>query len=168
MQQALTTWPSTRGWLETLVVALAFGTVALPIGPQSVLLHPQSPSGAALPLLLRTLIAPALTEELAFRVAPPAGAALLAYVLYHPLNAWLFVPAARTMFGDLTFLLLAALLGGCCTLLYRRSGSLWPPVALHWLVVGGLAAPLWRRVHPRLGSPLTEASHSVADLQLSA
>lgn len=35
------------------------------------------------------------------------------------------------------FLLLTALLGGCCTLLYRRTHSLWPPVLLHGLVVAG-------------------------------
>jgi uncharacterized protein len=140
VRQALTTWPRARDWLETLAVALAFGAVALPIGLQSGLLHPQPPSGTVLPLLLRTLIVPALAEELVFRVAPSprfAGAALVAYVLYHPLTAWLFAPAARSTFGDPAFLLLAALLGGLCTLLYRRSGSLWPPVALHWLVVVG-------------------------------
>lgn len=138
--QALTTWPDARGWLETLAVTLGFTAAALLIGLPSGFLHPQPPAVAAPPLLLRTLFAPALAEELVFRVAPPprfAGLALVAYVLYHPLNAWLFVPAARDSFSNPVFLLLAALLGVLCTLLYRRSGSLWPPVVLHSLVVVG-------------------------------
>ena len=136
--RALTTWPDARGWLETLAALVGFAAAALLIGLPSGFLHPHPAPVAALPLLLRTLIAPALAEELVFRVAPPprfAGLALVAYVLYHPLNAWLFVPAARDSFSDPVFLLLAALLGALCTLLYRRSGSLWPPVVLHWLVV---------------------------------
>ncbi len=93
-----------------------------------------------LPLVLRVFFAPSLTEEIAFRVLPPprfAGFALAAYVLAHPLNAWLFFPAARAVFYYPVFLLLTALLGGLCTLLYRRTGSLWSPVVLHTLVVSG-------------------------------
>lgn len=93
-----------------------------------------------MPLLLRTFAVPALLEELLFRVLPPPRLwpfALAAYVLFHPLNAWLFWPEARDVFYDPAFLFLAALLGGGCTLLYRRTRSLWPPVALHWLVVAG-------------------------------
>ena len=91
-------------------------------------------------LVLRVLIVPGLLEELVFRVAPAprfAGLALVAYVLIHPLNAWLFLPAARPVFYDPVFLLIVALLGACCTLLYRRTRSIWSPTLFHGLAASG-------------------------------
>ena len=114
--------------------------IALAGGLTSGLLRPETASTAALPLLLRTFFVPALLEELLFRVLPPPRLwpfALAVYVLFHPLNAKLFLPEARDVFYDPVFLLLAALLGGGCTLLYRRTRSLWPPVALHGFTVAG-------------------------------
>ena len=142
--EAFTTLPDARGWWATLLLTLLFAAFALPLGLATGLLQPERAQTPALPLTLRVLIFPSLAEELTFRVLPPprwAGPALVAYVLAHPLNAWLFAQffssAARTVFYDPMFLLLAALLGGCCTLLYRRTRSLWPPVVLHALVVAG-------------------------------
>lgn len=138
--RALRTWPDARGWWETLAVTLLYALPALGLGLAGGLLEPQRTETPALPLLLRVLVVPGLLEEVVFRVLPPprtAGVALAAYVLVHPLNARLFWPAARPVFYDPLFLLLAALLGGSCTLLYRRTRSLWPPVALHSLVVSG-------------------------------
>lgn len=140
VREAVTTVPGSRGWLETFAVGLAFCAVALPLGLSSGVLRPTAAPAAAFPLLLRTFFVPSLVEELVFRVLPPprsAGAALLAYVLSHPLNALLFLPSARDVFYGPVFLLLTALLGGSCALLYRRTRSLWPPVALHWLAVAG-------------------------------
>lgn len=114
--------------------------MALTVGLTSGFLCPKTAPTAALPLLLRTFFAPALLEELLFRVLPPPRLwpfAFAAYVLFHPLNAWLFWPEARDVFYDPVFLILTALLGGSCALLYRRTRSLWPPVALHWLTVAG-------------------------------
>ncbi len=136
----MTTLPDSRGWLETFIVIAVFASVALPVGLASGLLRPETARTAALPLLLRTLFVPALLEELLFRALPPLRLwplALAAYVLVHPLNALLFLPSARGVFYDPAFLFLAALLGGGCTLLYRRTRSLWPPVVLHGLVVAG-------------------------------
>lgn len=138
--RAVTTWPGARGWLETSAVAAVFVSVAVPVGLASGLLRPDTAHTAALPLLLRTFFVPALLEELLFRVLPPPRLwplALVAYVLVHPLNALLFLPSARGVFYDPVFLFLAALLGGGCTLLYRRTRSLWPPVVLHGFVVAG-------------------------------
>ena len=136
----MTTWPDARGWLQTLIITAVFAIIALAVGLTSGLLHPETAQTAALPLLLRTFFVPALLEELLFRVLPPPRLwpfALATYVLIHPLNAWLFWPEARDVFYDPVFLILTALLGGSCALLYRRSRSLWPPVALHWLAVTG-------------------------------
>ncbi|MGK7888878.1 MAG: polysaccharide deacetylase family protein [Leptolyngbyaceae cyanobacterium] len=43
--------------------------------------------------------------------------------------------AYRRTFCRPTFLGLATLLGGACTLLYLQSGSIWPPVFFHWIAV---------------------------------
>ena len=137
---ALTTWPDSLGWLETLAVTLIFSVLALSLGLASGVLEPQRTSVPVLPLTLRVLLVPGLLEELLFRVAPPprfTGFALVAYVLMHPLNAWLFFPAAQPFFYDPVFLLLIALLGAGCTLLYRRTRSVWPPALFHGLVVAG-------------------------------
>lgn len=136
--QAATTVPGARAWLETLAVTLGFCAVALPLGLSGGVLKLEPAPTAA--LLLRTFFVPSLVEELVFRVLPPprlAPLALLAYVLLHPLNALLFLPSARDVFYNPVFLLLTALLGGSCGLLYHRTRSLWPPVVLHWLVVAG-------------------------------
>lgn len=138
VRQALGTWPTLTGWLETLAFTLGFSALAFVLGSAGGLLEPTLTTAPILPLLFRALIFPSLAEELVFRVLPPPRYALLAlvlYVLYHPLNAWLFLPSARDVFYDPVFLLLAALLGGCCTFLYRRTGSVWAPVLLHGLVV---------------------------------
>ena len=138
VRQTVTTWPSAQEWLETLAVAAVFASVALPVGLASGLLRPDTTPTAA--LLLRTFAVPALLEELLFRALPPPrlwAISLAAYVLVHPLNAWLVWPEARDVFYDPVFLLLTALLGGGCTLLYRRTQSLWPPVALHGFTVAG-------------------------------
>jgi predicted Abi (CAAX) family protease len=140
LRDALFTWPDARGWWETLAVTLLYAALALGLGLAGGLLELQCARVGALPLLLRVLVVPSLLEEVVFRVLPPpqwAGVALAAYILSHPLNAWLFWPAARPVFYDPSFLLLTALLGGSCALLYRRTRSLWPPVALHSLVVSG-------------------------------
>jgi predicted Abi (CAAX) family protease len=52
------------------------------------------------------------------------------FLLHHPLNALTFYQA-----GSPTFLILANLLGLACTLVYWLTGSLWPPVLIHWIVV---------------------------------
>ena len=138
--EAVTTWPDARAWLQTLVITAVFSTIALAVGLTSGFLRLETAPTAALPLLLRTFAVPALLEELLLRVLPPPRlwpASLTAYVLFHPLNAWLFWPDARDVFYDPVFLLLTALLGGGCALLYRRTRSLWPPVALHWFTVAG-------------------------------
>ena len=91
---------------------------------------------------------PALGEELVFRgllipgrdAAPQAvGAVALStalFVLWHPLQT-LWWNEAAAVFLRPDFLAIVALLGLLCALLRRRSGSIWPGVALHWAVVVG-------------------------------
>lgn len=85
---------------------------------------------------------PALTEEIVFRglLLPKRSPiwiarSLLAYVLWHPLEAVTFLPASAPYFLELQFLWLVAILGLFCTAAYIRTGSLWASVLVHWLVV---------------------------------
>ncbi|NES84982.1 MAG: CPBP family intramembrane metalloprotease [Moorea sp. SIO2B7] len=97
-----------------------------------------------------TLIAPALLEELFYRVIilPHklenssnkakliwGSISLGAYILSHPLNAFTFFPAGLPTFIDPIFLLATALLGIICMTIYWQSESLWSSVIIHWLIV---------------------------------
>jgi predicted Abi (CAAX) family protease len=57
------------------------------------------------------------------------------FVAYHPLAGRLWYPQGRRLFEDGRFLLLTSLLGLVCVIAYQVTGSLWPPVLIHWLVV---------------------------------
>jgi len=107
----------------------------------------------SLPLLLM----PALGEELLFRVAllpHPHGGADLGrfwawgalnvglFVLYHPLAALFWDRRQPAVFHDPRFLVQCALLGTACVLAYAATGSLWPPVLIHWLAVTAWLGPL--------------------------
>lgn len=159
--------PSRRGWAETLLAFIVYGALVAYPAQAAGLLELGAPGSFTGPMAgwaawtpLRVLIVPGLLEELAFRVLPnphrdePAsrrrvsGAAvlsLLAYVLAHPL-AGLVRPGAREVMLDPVFLAATGVLGALCWGLYRRSGSLFPPVALHaavvtvWLANGGTNA----------------------------
>ena len=100
--------------------------------------------------LLGLLLLPALLEEWLFRVLllpnrlegfqqPQllgwAALSLGLFVLYHPLAAMSWYRPGRPLFLQKPFLLQCTWLGLACTVLYLQSGSLWPPVLLHWLAV---------------------------------
>jgi len=104
-------------------------------------------------LALIALVAPALGEELLFRVlllpAPgePAPAWRVAlsvglFVLWHPPQALVFGPHWAAVVLDPGFLAAVAVLGLALARLYRRTGSIWPCVALHWTAVVGWKALL--------------------------
>ncbi|HEX7002587.1 MAG TPA: CPBP family glutamic-type intramembrane protease [Trueperaceae bacterium] len=125
--------------------------VAWPLALGAGLVDPHTALGSPVSLLalaLRVFLLPSLVEEAFFRVLlnphpaeEPArnavlgrgASSLLVYVLVHPLAGLLL--RAPVPFFDPAFLLLTTLLGAACLLLYLRSGSIWPPVTLHWLVV---------------------------------
>jgi len=111
------------------------------------------------PTILRlavvAVVAPALGEELLFRVTllprPRPGAGLplapvalsvALFVLWHPLQVIVFgFDWARTVL-DPWFLAAVAAFGVAAARLYWRTGGIWPSVALHWLVVVGWKALL--------------------------
>jgi predicted Abi (CAAX) family protease len=150
---AIFTLPASRTWKRCLLVYAAFVLFALPLGLASGFLRPGLPSLpparlAMLPVYI--MLRPALLEELVFRalllprnasrvskrrLILTSAAALGVFVASHPLNAWLFRPAAWRLFTSPVFLITAALLGAACTAVYLISKSLWPPVLLHWSAV---------------------------------
>ena len=147
--RALGTAPRARDWLLAGSVLTVFTAVALIVGFVSGLLHvsmPADPGRQAL-FALVAVIVPCLGEEVLFRVllvphpdepGPWVGWAsvsVLLFALWHPLNAALLLPHAWPLFADPRFILLTVLLGAGLVLLYRRTGSIWPAVAVHWAVV---------------------------------
>jgi predicted Abi (CAAX) family protease len=143
---ALVTFPHRRGWLETLLLFIAFAVIAIPVASSSHFLNPAIPILTWLPMLFTTFFIPALLEEFIWRVllVPRPGTkyfwyyglvVMVLYVLSHPLGAWLFRPTARDIFYSPVFLFLATLLGLVCLTAYARTKSLWPSVVIHWFVV---------------------------------
>lgn len=149
---ALASRPNGKDVRETVALSLLLALIVLPLGLLTGFLtwdpFPVSP-GQALLLGMAAFITPALAEELLFRAlliprstevtgsltqAAWSGLSLAAFVASHPLKAALF-SIHRYTFTHPVFLLLAAFLGGACTVSYVRSGSVWPPTLIHWASV---------------------------------
>jgi predicted Abi (CAAX) family protease len=153
--------PAAQGF--SLLVLAVYAALALAQGRRSGFLPAGwrwPPLGQLLPRAAALLVMPALVEELLFRVAllphpleGERGSALLAwialsvglFVLYHPLAARLWYPQARAVFADPRFLVQCSILGLACALVYVVTGSLWPPVLIHWLAVLVWLEPLQGR-----------------------
>ncbi|WP_254978056.1 type II CAAX prenyl endopeptidase Rce1 family protein [Cyanobium sp. ATX 6A2] len=155
--------PSAQGF--SLLVLGVYSALALGHGLRSGFLSGPAtwpPLQQLLPRAAGLLLLPALVEELIFRVAllphpleGVHGGALLAwialsvglFVLYHPLAARLWYQQARPLFHDPRFLVQCTLLGLACALVFVVTGSLWPPVLIHWLAVLVWLEPLQGRLH---------------------
>lgn len=151
--QAVITLPAWQDWLTALAWLGIYTVVALGIGYRTGFLQQTRLPGSSwlmLRIAFTTFFFPAVSEEVFFRVillpTPDAmtsmqinvgwsAIALGLFVIYHPLNAQTFFPSGRITFANPVFLLLAALLGGICTIVYYHSASLWVPVLVHWSVV---------------------------------
>jgi len=68
------------------------------------------------------------------------------FVAWHPVQALGFGPPWAAMFLEPAFLVAVSVLGILLAKLYLDTGSLWPPVVAHWLVV-----LIWKLV---FGGPL--------------
>jgi len=136
--------PGPADWGQSLLLFAIFALMAVYLGQHEPLfkLSVTEDWGHLFALAAAAIIVPALAEELVFRVLLAgrtgllrAGIALAAFVLWHPLQVWLGLPMAQPMFLELAFLAIVALLGAVCTISWRRSGSVWPAVLIHWLSV---------------------------------
>ncbi len=144
--QSLRRLPDNRGWAESAGVSLAAVAVIGLIAFATELVHWQPRFDGWPVRLLGVMIVPAFSEELLFRglLIPPVGesrhparwflAGIAAFVLWHVVEATTFLPKAQ-IFLTVPFLLCAAVLGGACAIMRHRTGSLWPAVVLHGLVV---------------------------------
>lgn len=144
--------PTVTDWLNGIVLICIYAVIALPIGFGLNFLQVdiQYSRKNVIKIMTASLIAPAILEELVFRVIllpqPSEYASfqailicsivsLLLFIIYHPLNGITFFLAGRETFFNPVFLFLAALLGLICTIAYLQSGSIWIPIVIHWLTV---------------------------------
>jgi predicted Abi (CAAX) family protease len=153
LSAAMTTIPNRQTWQRCGVLFGVSSTIALATGIQSRLIQLEpldAPCSTMLTLPVTLFVFPGITEEALFRGLllphPREGASkkqrgiaaigsLVAYILWHPLQGATTSPAERAIFQDRRFLFQTGLLGTTCTGAYYLSGSLWPPVMIHWLTV---------------------------------
>ncbi len=153
VSKAFLTWPSWQEWVWCLGV-YSFGMLAtILIGFGTGLLTVQVVAITATQLgrlAVLIFLKPCLVEETIFRgvlLPHPSEThtqsaiwkwsifSLIVFIFAHPLNGWLIKPAVLGLFLSPAFLLCAGILGLVCTLVYLRTGSIWPPVILHWMSV---------------------------------
>ena len=145
---ALNTFPTARGWGESAAIAAATLVVVGAIGLSTKLYVPGPANLTGMPRrLVETLIAPAIGEEIVFRglLIPSkseggdfARAWLVSSVLFvawHIVEGTTFLRSEAALFLRLDFLACAAVLGFGCAVMRWRTGSLWPAVATHWIMV---------------------------------
>ncbi|TFH32148.1 MAG: CPBP family intramembrane metalloprotease [Anaerolineales bacterium] len=160
----LLAWPHVDEWLFCGLAALLFGLFARWFGLRSGLIKKEKTalsSGQRIVFGVRVFLHPALVEESIFRgllLPSPASesltpavatwylVSLLLFIGAHPLNGFLLRKSARRVFTNPAFITLAGLLGLFASAMYAYSGSLWPPILFHgvmvytWLVhYGGIA-----------------------------
>jgi uncharacterized protein len=127
------------GWLAPALALLGFAGGFIRWVPMT------DVAGAARLAALLFFI-PALGEEIVFRgllVAPRSAPfplwrlalSLAAFVLWHPLQLTFWRPPWAPYATNPCFVAAITLLGVALIRLYRATGSLWPPVLLHWAVV---------------------------------
>ncbi|MEH2168506.1 MAG: CPBP family glutamic-type intramembrane protease [Nostoc sp.] len=169
---SVSTFINSNDWIWIITLFIIFSLVGIPLGFKLGLLRFEI-AKISCKILLRTalitLIIPVAAEEAFFRVLllPNkveqaslvtnwlwGSISLILFVVYHPLNATFFIRNARATFNSFAFLTLAAILGIVCTIAYLKSGSIYPPVILHWVFVLGWLMGLggYRRLHNQASS----------------
>lgn len=147
---ALTTVPRLRDWQLTGICLLIYGIIALGIGIPSQFLQWTAPIDQWPQVMAKTLFVPAIFEEIIFRglllphpqESPSvkrgylwSSVNLFLFVIYHPINGLTLYEPGYYVFRNPYFLTLATLLGLTCILIYQRTGSIWPPIVIHWIAV---------------------------------
>ncbi|MEL7476488.1 MAG: CPBP family glutamic-type intramembrane protease [Cyanobacteria bacterium J06642_12] len=140
----LTTIPTRRQLLTISLLTVGFGGLAFAVRPDLIDLD-RIPSSRQLAIAIPlAFVIPALAEELIFRglLTPTfnlrwAIVSTSLFVLWHPFEAYTFLPDAMPLFVQPTFIGLVTLLGTLCWIVYWKTGSLWASVLIHWWVVAG-------------------------------
>jgi uncharacterized protein len=153
VKRGLTALPKGSDLLFSLVVFLLYMAVALSFGFCSGFFTIQVLKTdiwvmVALPISL--FFIPSFFEEIVFRgfLLPHkerevstihllfyAAFSIVLFIAWHPINAMTINHPAFSMFTNPVFLSLAALMAIACTITYLKTGSLWVPIAIHWLTV---------------------------------
>ena len=147
-RRALGTWPDRKSWKSALAIAAPATAIVALSGYLGGWLH-LAPVAGLRPALLAAFIlffVPALAEELAFRGVLLSWLASLSqrvgnwlsialYVLWHPVQALAFGPPWSAIYLQPSFLFATFILGIVLTHVRIRSQSLWPVIAIHWLLV---------------------------------
>jgi predicted Abi (CAAX) family protease len=148
LRSAVLTWPDRNGWAQFGREAVWLVPLLLILGAFGDLLTWRPRFDAQMARLAAlAIIVPALGEELLFRAAllprpgsdrawtGPVLVSAGAFVLWHPPQALLFGPHWAKIVLDPWFLACVAGVGVASARLYLRTGSIWPSVLLHWLVI---------------------------------
>ena len=146
LKRSLLIWPNANGWAQCLYIgALSLLLIAIIAGFGGLLVWQPRLDGWPL-RLISVMCVPAFSEELFFRglLVPDRGEvrqpiiwitlAILIFVAWHIFEALVLLPGARLFLSPL-FLLCAGILGTACALMRYQTGSIWPAVILHGLLV---------------------------------
>jgi predicted Abi (CAAX) family protease len=150
---ATLTIPTMEDWAVAVILLLIIMAVCLPLGLWCNFLIIRAPTLSAAKttsVLVGRFLFPCFAEELIFRVLllPEKSSiipmktqlllgvmSLTSYVASHPLNAILMYKQASGVFANPFFLFSTTILGVTCTFAYIASGSIWTPVAIHWITI---------------------------------
>ena len=153
IKRGLITLPKGSDILFSVVIFLIYMAVALPVGFCSGFFTIQvlkTDIWVMIALPISLFFIPSLFEEIVFRgfLLPHkeravstypllfyAAFSILLFIAWHPINAMTINHPAYTTFTNPLFLSLAGLMGIACTITYIKTGSLWVPIAIHWLTV---------------------------------
>jgi predicted Abi (CAAX) family protease len=146
IQISLLTFPSQRDWLYAVKLLIAFTLIYLPIGLGLgfLTIDIRHSWQTVVSVVTGAFLMPALLEELGFRALliphPTESVPLRKRQLYAVISWILFVlyhlhPFVPLFFRTPAFITGAASVGVVCTLSYLRSGSIWLPIILHWVIV---------------------------------
>jgi uncharacterized protein len=146
LKKSIVRLPTTKAWLETLLLWLMFAAIAFPVALHYQFVTSPISIRAWLPMALLAFFIPSLFEEIIWRglLTPAPGSrffwplgivSLAGFVVSHPVSAYVFRPTARDIFYSPAFLCLSTLLGFMCLITYARSKSLWPSIVIHWITV---------------------------------
>ncbi len=150
--RALKVWPGARRWKAALGVALPATAIIALSGYLGGWLRfdPVVDTRSVLIAALVLFLVPALAEELIFRGVLLSWLATFSqrwgnwlaatlFMLWHPLQALTFGPPWAAIFLQPSFLFATFILGIILTHIRIVSQSLWPVIAIHWIL-----ALLWK------------------------
>lgn len=145
---ALRRWPDAKQWAQAAPVLAATAAIVLAIAMIGGFANwAPVPLGADwLRVAAIVFVLPALIEEFIFRglLMPVPGIASMRigmwlsiglFVLWHPLQAWIFGPPWAGLFLEPAFLAAALVLAIGLTHVRIVTGSLWPAILGHWAIV---------------------------------